>query len=137
LLKPDEYKPAKGCTLLIPSGTAVDPDGKHLFVVVTNPCTGGFHLLVSVTSVKPNRQHDPTCLLEAGEHPFLDRQSYVFYAKAQQLGHAGIIKCVGSGLYITKESCTAGMLKKVCEGISASAMTPRWAKEYFRVNGAR
>ena len=134
---PSDYDPSKGCTLLIPSGTASDPDAKHLFVVVTNRCDGGFHLLISVSSVKPNRIYDPTCLLEAGEHPFLDRQSYVFYAMPRQLGHAGMIKCVSTGLYVPKDSCTQAVLEKIRNGITASAMTPRWAKEYFRINSGR
>jgi len=137
LNKPDDYLPSKGCTLLIPSGTTLHPDRKHLFVVLTNPCAGGQHLLISISSVKQNRWHDPTCILEAGEHPFLDHQSYVFYARPQQIGQAGIIKCVKSGLYIVKENCDEAVLKKICEGVATSAMTPRWAKEYFRQNSDR
>jgi hypothetical protein len=137
LNKPDDYLPGKGCTLLIPSGTLLDPDGKHLFVVLTNPCEGGHHLLASISSVKPNRAHDPTCILEAGEHPWLDRKSYVFYARVRQVPHAGLIKCVRSGLYIPKENCDEPVLKKICAGVTESAMTPRWAKEYFRRNSDR
>ncbi len=133
----EDYLPRKGCTLLIPSGTAFNPDGQHLFVVLTNPCGAGQHLLVSISSVKPNRSYDPTCVLQAGEHPFLDRQSYVFYAKIQQRPGAGIISCVKSGLFIPKEDCDASVLKKICDGVTDSPMTPRWAKEYFRRNGDR
>ena len=134
---PDNYLPAKGSALLIPSGTVSNPDGKHLFVVLTNPCAAGQHLLVSVSSVKPGRAHDSTCLLEAAEHPFIEQQSYVFYARPRQIGHAGIIKCVGAGLYVAKEACEQAVLQKVCAGLSASPMTPRWAKEYYRVNQNR
>jgi hypothetical protein len=137
LNKLDDYAPSKGCTLLIPSGTTLNPDSKHLFVVLTNPCAGGQHLLTSITSMKPNRPYDPTCVLEAGEHPFLDHQSYVFYARPKQVGHAGIIKCVKAGIYIAKQNCDEALLKKIREGVAASAMTPRWAKEYFRQNNAR
>lgn len=131
---PDSYLPSKGCALLIPSGTLSNPDLKHLFAVVTNKCNGAQHLLVSISSVKPNRAFDSTCILEVGGHPFIDTQSFVFYAKPQQLGHAGIIRCVNGGLYIEKEDFHPSILKKICDGIAVSAMTPRWAKEYFRVN---
>jgi len=133
----DDYLPGKGCTLLIPSRTLLDPDGRHLFVVLTNRCDGGQHLLVSISSVKPNRGHDPTCILEAGEHPWVNRQSYVLYAKVRQVPHVGLIKCVKSGLYIPKENCDEAALKKICAGITESPMTPRWAKEYFRRNSDR
>lgn len=134
---PDDFKPSKGCALLIPSGTASNPDSKHLFIVLTNPCDGGFHLLVSVSSVKSGRAHDSTCLLKPGEHPFIERQSYVFYARPRQLGHTGIMRCVASGLYVLKELCAENMLERVRNGVGLSAMTPRWAKEYFRVNRNR
>jgi hypothetical protein len=133
----EDYLPRKGCRLLIPSGTAFNPDGQHLFVVLTNPCEGGLHLLASISSVKPNRSYDSTCVLQAGEHPFLDRQSYVFYAKVRQILHAGIIRCAKSGLYIPKENCAPAVLKKIGQGVTESPMTPRWAKEYFRRHGDR
>jgi hypothetical protein len=128
---------SKGSALLIPSGTPANPGGKHLFIVLTNPCTGNQHLLVSVTSVKPDRYCDPTCTLEAAEHEFLQQQSFVFYQRPRQLSNAGIIKCAKSGLYTPKEDCTAELLEKVRVGLTNSPMTPRWAKEYFRVNAHR
>jgi hypothetical protein len=75
--------------------------------------------------------------LEKGEHPFLEQQSYVFYAKSRQIAHVGIIKCAASGLYVPKESCDEAVLEKIRNGVTASAMTPRWAKGYFRLNSAR
>jgi hypothetical protein len=137
LNKPGDYQPIKGCTLLIPSGPPLIPDGMHLFVVLTNPCDGKQHLLASISSVKEGISHDPTCVLEKDAHPWLDRQSYVFYAKVRQIPSAGLVKCVKSGLYIPKEDCDKAALKKICDGIIRSPMTPRWAKEYFRKNGHR
>jgi hypothetical protein len=134
---PDDYKPAKGCTLLIPSGTVADPDGKHWFVVATNPCDAGFHLLVSISSVMPNRVHDPTCLLEAGEHPFLNRQSYVFYRMPRQLGHGGIIRCASTGLYVPKESCTETVLKKNLRRDNSLSNDAAMGKRIFSANGTR
>jgi hypothetical protein len=75
--------------------------------------------------------------LEASAHPWLDRQSYVFYQKVRQVPHAGLIKCVKSGLYVPKEEFDEAVLKRIRDGITESAMTPRWAKEYFRKNSDR
>ena len=132
-----DYTPTKGSTLLIPSGTSSNPDGKHLFFILTNPCAGNQHLLVSATSVKPARAHDPTCLLAAGAHPFIEHQSYIFYAGVKQLPHSGIIKCVSGTIYTPKEPCDPQLLERIRAGVTVSAMTPRWAKEYFRINGNR
>jgi hypothetical protein len=134
---PNEYKPAKGSALLIPSGTPANPSGKHLFVVLTNPCEGNQHLLVSISSIKPDRYCDPTCSLEVAEHEFIEQQSFVFYQRPKQLPHVGIVKCTKSGLYSPKKDCTAELLEKIRAGIIASPMTPRWAKEYFRINANR
>jgi hypothetical protein len=40
-------------------------------------------------------------------------------------------------LVAAKENCTEIVLKKVSNGVCASEMTPRWAKEYFRANSNR
>jgi hypothetical protein len=134
---PTGYKPSKGSTLLIPSGTIGNPDAKHLFFVLTNSCAGNCHLLVSASSVKPNRVFDQTCPLAAGDHPFIAQESYIFYASIRQTPQAGIMKCVDSGLYVPKDDCDPTVLDRIRAGITASPMTPRWAKEYFRVNGSR
>lgn len=131
---PGNFVPIKGSTLLIPSGTAVNPAGQHLFIVLTNRCVQEQHLLVSISTVRANRPHDATCLIENGEHDFVQAQSYVLYAMPRQLPHIGIVKCVAGSLYFPKTDCSANLLQKICDGVSVSPMTPRWAKEYFRIN---
>lgn len=44
------YQVLKKGTLLIPSGPTHDPDKKHLFVVCTDVCAEGRHLLVPINS---------------------------------------------------------------------------------------
>lgn len=90
-----------------------------------------------MSTIKPQRAYDTTCVIKAGEHPFAEADSFIFYAKPQQLGSEGIEKCVVGGTYIPKDDCDPEVLKRICEGISASPFTSRWAKEYFRINGQR
>lgn len=134
---PGNYTPNKGCTLLIPSGTAARPDTKHLFFALTNPCVGNQHLLVSASSIRDGRVHDATCELAVGDHPFIEAKSYIFYAKPIQLPHQGIIKCVSSAIYVAKEDCNPEVFARIRAGLTESPMTPRWAKEYFRINKDR
>lgn len=135
---PDEnYVPRKGSTLLIPSGTVSNPGGKHLFFVLTNPCAGNCHLLVSISTVRAGRMYDPTCILSPGDHPFIEADSYVYYARSVQLPHLGIRKCVEALLYMPREQCDEAVLERICAGTLNSPMTPRWAKEYFRQNQSR
>ncbi len=81
------FVPYRRATLLIPSGPAHDPDRKHLFIVLTDPAqvleyTEKYSLLVGVASVQTDLPHDPTCLLDAGDHEFIRHKSYVHYARA-------------------------------------------------------
>lgn len=134
---PDDYKAGKGRTLLIPSGTANDPNRKHLFVTLTNGCANNQHLLVSCCTLRENGSHDPSCVVEAGAHPFIKARSFVLYARPAHLHGVGITKCVGLANYIPREDCEQALLEKICEGLLASPMTPRWAKAYFDSNRNR
>ena len=74
------FLPYPGATLLIPSGPEHDPDRMHLFVVLTNPFDDrgdGVQrvLLVSLSTVHDHKNHDPACVLEAGEHRFVKHES--------------------------------------------------------------
>jgi hypothetical protein len=130
---PDSYKPTKGHCLLIPSGT----DRHHLFVLITNACPANSYLAVSFSSIRPGIAHDSTCVVEAGAHSFLEVESYVLYARPKQLFRPGLSTCVSSRLYTQKDDCDADLLERVRAGLTGSAFTPRWAKEYFRINGER
>jgi hypothetical protein len=125
------YTPAKKQTLLIASGTVAHPDKMHLFVIVTDKCDAGFHLLFSFCRIIAGVFHDPACVAKAGEHEFLAADSYVFYQKPEQLRHDAMIKCVGGWTYKPKADLSAALFERVCAGVTASRFTPRWAKDYF------
>jgi hypothetical protein len=73
------FVPFKRATLLIPSGAAIDPDRKHLFVLLTDPIeASGFEgkqvLLVNIATVPNdlnNLPYDSTCIIQPGEHRFI------------------------------------------------------------------
>ena len=74
--------PYRRGTILVPSGPVHDPDKKHLFVVLTDPCpTAGDVLMVNVSTIRHG--HDPACKLFAGDHPFIRRDSFVEYVRAR------------------------------------------------------
>jgi hypothetical protein len=75
------FVPFKRATLLIPSGPAIDPDRKHLFVLLTDPIEAlGFDgkqvLLVNIASVPNGLPYDSTCILQPGEYRFIKHESY-------------------------------------------------------------
>lgn len=66
-------------TLLIPTGPS-----HHLHIVMNDPVFSPEHgderaLIVNISTVYPDRHYDDACLLNAGCHPFITRQSYVYY----------------------------------------------------------
>lgn len=74
-------------TLLIPTGPV-----KHLHIIMNDAVYSPEHgddraLLVNISTVNPNTFFDNACLLAANCHPFIKRESYVYYKEA-------VISCV-------------------------------------------
>lgn len=86
------YQPFEGGTLLIPSG----PIGHHLFVVATRPCLEQNVALVNIAGRTP----DPTCILQAGDHEFIKKPSWVYYRRARIESVAALRLGVSCGDYI-------------------------------------
>jgi hypothetical protein len=132
-----DWSPAKGCSLLIPSGSFDDPDRHHMFVMLTDACKDGFHLGVSVSSIKDGIKHDTACILKAGCHSFVTKDSFVMYGKVEKLHGERIKKCVNGWLYKPKENVSDEVLKSIQDGIVNSDFTPRWAQKYFAENSKK
>ncbi|QUS39286.1 hypothetical protein RPMA_10895 [Tardiphaga alba] len=130
----DEWVPSKKKCILIPSGTHDDPDRHHLFVILTEACEQGFHLAVSLSSVKAGVKHDPTCVLDAGCHDFVTAQSFVMYGKIEKLRSAHISKCVAGWTYKPRGEMPDEQFTRICDGVEASDFTPGWARHYFKKN---
>jgi len=128
------YVVARGNALLIPSGTHSDPNRKHLFVVLTDACAAGAHLLVSLSSIKPNVFHDPACLVAAGEHPFVTVDSFVEYRLARTIDAAHIVKCVAGWVYTPREPVTPALLQRTCDGIEQTRFVPKRIHAYYMTN---
>ena len=117
----------RGATFLVPSG----PSGLHLYVVTTNPCPKNSFLLLSVSSIKDGKYHDPTCLFSGGEHEFITKRSFVVYGKPEQRLLSAIQKCLACGLFVRKADLGSPHFDRICDGISLSPHRQRWAVEHF------
>lgn len=120
------YVPHKKGTLLIPSG-----EGSHLFAVITDVCASGNHLLVTFSTVRENRAHDATCIVEAGEHAFLRNKSFISYRHTQVMDAARIGRLVDARTYTAKDDITDALLERLRAGVATSDYTPRFAIDYF------
>jgi hypothetical protein len=121
---------AKRGTLLIVSGPQHDPDRKHLHVICNDPDPQGDVLIVSISSVTA-AAHDKTCVLQSYEHDFLQRPSYVYYAKAQTVSAATLMNGVNQQIIVVHSNMNAQAFLRVTNGICRSPHTPRKIKKYF------
>ena len=126
---------ARKGTLLIPSGSG--DDGKHLYVVLTNPCDAGQCLLVSWSRIKENRFFDPACRLEPGEHEFITQPTFVEYRLSRILSCDHIIKCVAGWYFTPKDDVSDEVCDRMRAGLEASEFTSRRVLVYFNANRDR
>lgn len=124
----NDFMARKKATLLVPSG----PTGMHLFVIITNPCPNGFHLLLPISSVKAGIAHDEACVFDGGEHPFVDRKSFVLYRAADQKRQDMIERGVIKGLFIPKVDMPDEPFAAICAGIVRSDFIKPWAVEFYQ-----
>ena len=113
----------------MPSGTYHNPELKHLFVVCSDACAEGNHVLVSITGWT-NDLCDGTTKLSVGDHPFLYKDSYVFYRKARIESSAVLAKGLETGAFEVKEPMNEELVAKIMLGLCASIHTPRRVKKY-------
>lgn len=121
------YVPERLHTILIPSGP-----GKHLFCIVTDQSSAGQHLLLNFSTIYPERFHDPTCVVQAGEHPFLNHPSYVEYRKAEIQRSDRLGKLVDAQYYGLGTPATEELASKMLTGVMISPHTPRHIKAFVR-----
>jgi hypothetical protein len=122
------YVARRGDTFLIDTS-----NDKHLFVVATDADRNGMHLLLSVSTVRPEaRNIDRTCEIAAGAHSFIKKRSFVYYRKPEQRSASHIAKCVEGRSFAPKEPVAPELLERMCIGILTSVQSPRWAKDFYR-----
>lgn len=131
------FIPAKRATVLIPSGPEHDPDRFHLFILLTDPVTEEkLVLIVSVSSVKPGIWHDPTCILETGEHRFITRKSWVDYRTARIEPASKLNTGVHKGIFVAQGTIDPDVFQRICRGLFDSrSCKPKFRDFYLTACG--
>lgn len=107
----------------------------HLFAVAVGPkhLDGHGHqlhvIMVSVTSVKPESPHDPACIINAGEHPFITHESYVYYREPRIEPVAHVQSMVANSVWRSHEPCSPELLARIRSGLLSSRRVPRHIKK--------
>ena len=106
-------------------------DGGHLWVIVTEPSESGE--VVCATFTTRRQRSDTTTICQPGEHPFFRHETVVAHNQSLQYKTVVIAECLGDGTFISRETCSPALLRKVRDGIMTSQFTPK----YIRVAVAR
>lgn len=105
-------------------------NGLHLFVICTDMCANNKFVLANITTWTGERC-DPTVQLNFGDHPFIDRHSYVLYQMALVERRITIEAGVSQGRFAQREDMPAAKVQEIQDGLMASRFTPRKVKNYL------
>lgn len=119
------YVPYRKGTLLIPTGGT-----KHLFVIVTDRCLAGHHLIVNLTTVR-SQNIDTTCVVEAGCHRFIVDRSYAVYRLADIQSAAKLSRMVDGWVYSTHDDASEELSDIILNGVCKSRHTPKRIRNYL------
>lgn len=123
-----------GQTLLVPSG----PSGLHLFVLALGPLPiQGYGptpqiAMVSSTTLRDGVPYDPACVLEPGDHPFIQNRSFISYRHMRLDGHDHVLAMVNACIWAPHQPCSSELLQRIINGVCLSKLTSR---EYKRIFG--
>src|ERR1051326_4869644 len=93
----------------------------HLWFVINDPSAhGDVALIVNVSTVRPNAE--TTCLLQRGEHPFIQHDSYVRYGSARGTNAADLDRLVKSRRLKPHQATSKMLLEKIRAGAKASPL---------------
>lgn len=127
------WQPVPGQTLLVPSGP-----GLHLFFLTLGPVVLADYgsapqlAMVSATTMRDGVPHDPACVLEAGDHPFIQHRSYLAYRYMRLDASTHVEKMVSGAVWKPHDPCAADLLQRIVAGVCQSRLTPREYKRIFQ-----
>lgn len=103
---------------------------KHLFVVVSKPESDRV-LFVHVSSIKPGRECDTSCVVRPGEHPFTKHDSFVVYSAAMFAIESHVEAQVRAGIWRPQPPARSALLGRIREGGRVSAALPAKYASYL------
>ncbi len=120
-----------GKTFLMPSGQ----NKEHLFFVILGPVDIEFlprqqFLLVNATSIRPDIPYDDACILNAGDHPFINTTSYIAYRYARLETKNHLEQLLGIVLK-PHADCSPELLERIIDGARKSRQIRKELKVLF------
>ncbi len=98
----------------------------HLWVVINDPTRhSNTALFVNVTTMSAIAE--TTCVLQAGDHPFITHQSWIRYASAKTALVAELDRLEAGGMIIRQPAASTNLVARIRAGAKAS---PRLALKF-------
>lgn len=125
-------------SLLMYTRSQSEDDTKHLFVVLNDPCNDVLQgrsdvvLLVNFSSIKPGITYDTSCILKAGCHEFITRDSYIVYKEARIEPALFLQNAIDSGDFIAKSPVSMDVYNQIISGLFLSGYTARKYTRFFK-----
>jgi hypothetical protein len=107
-------------------GGEIHPDN-HLWVVINDPTQHqGEALFVNITTLKGSFA-EPTCILQAGEHPFVHHPSYIRFGGAKTAQVSQLNRAESMNLIKRQPPVSAMLLQRIQQ---AALISPRLNQTY-------
>lgn len=118
-------------TLLFPSPSARDKDGKHLFIILTDPCGPANQVLMVGVATLRDKGCDTTCVLKPGAHEFIKVESYIAYSFCRVEFADKLTAGVQKGAFVGKELLDEEIFGRVLTGLRKSRSTKPFAIQFI------
>ncbi|MEG9498722.1 terminase [Mannheimia indoligenes] len=123
-------------TILRPTNYGKEENSyKHLYILLTDPCFDGetgkedMILSVSCSSIKDGKALDETCILKAGIHEFITRDSFIFYRHLRIDTLSDIKANIAKGYFIQKALINDEIYHDILKGVlSSKSVAPRYKR---------
>lgn len=116
--------------LLIPgTGAPSDPVRSHLFFVLKERDGSGKFMAAPVGTCKSNS--DRTCLLNPGDHSFIQHQSVVLYARVHLFDDGRVWSAIRRGDVATFEPASDDLFQRTINGLRRSPFAGGWARKKY------
>ncbi len=109
------------------------PPFNHLYVVISNPSLDGRVVMVSFTTHTPNEEQ--LCIIESGEHPFVNRKTAVRYKDARSATTAQLEAVVKIGQLKPHSPVSAELLARMRVGAASSDFLPEGCRKILTEQG--
>lgn len=119
----------KRATLLYITGN-VTSTTKHLYVLLTDPFGPAQQVaLACVCSAKPNC--DRTCILNVGDHPFIQHESYVAYNLCRLERADAVVRNINRGIFFDKGLLDEPVFNRILAGVNTSKAIKPFVIEFL------